>query len=807
MRLTRLKLTNFRQHRDTEVVFREGLTGVVGPNGAGKSTLLEAVAWAIYGAPAARGTNDTIRFLRAEGRAPVRVELDFALGGHEYHVRRSLTAADVFLDGGEDPVATSVRGATEYLERRLGMSRSEFFNTYFTGQKELQFLAQMGPAERGRFLGQVLGFERLRVAQERLRVRRNELRHEATGLRAGLPDPAVLRERRQAAASSEKEARAAAERAETRLADARKAVEELAPKWEQAQAEQERRRDLEHRLELARRELVDVEREIARAAEELKASAGAEADLAPLREALAGMPALAKRVEQLAERSRLAERRKALAEREQAVVVELKELGEKLAARDQAPELAERFRGEIDVLRGELDATVKDGTDQRDAWQQSRQEVETRLQTYRDRTAELQQQLDQLREEGPEGTCPTCKRPLHDHYDQVMRQLEDEWVTLVQDGKWLKQRQKQLVSPPEALGKAEARREELTGLMDRKREKLQRCEVAIDERKALAADVEQRDAELERLRGELAGLPADYDAEAHRAAEQRLAELREFEKQAAKLEEQLSRRERVQKQHDEAAARRDAVTATGKELRAELDALAVDRKAFDVLRAEQEGATEVLRRAELDATEKHERHEGAVRAVEQAREAEAEYQEKAKAAAALELEQRYHTELDNALTELRGELNARVRPELGQLASTFLTEITDGRYNALEVDDSYNVLVLDDGEEKPVISGGEEDVANLVLRLAISQMIAERAGHVLNALIMDEVFGSLDVDRRDNVVQLLHRLTDRFEQVILITHIETIVDSLDHVVRVSFDENTGASTVREEVTRVAVPAS
>jgi exonuclease SbcC len=807
MRLTRLKLTNFRQHQDTEIVFREGLTGVIGPNGAGKSTLLEAVAWAIYGASAARGTNDTIRFLRAEGRAPVRVELDFALAGHEYRVQRSLTAADVFLDGGESPVATSVRGATEYLERRLGMSRTEFFNTYFTGQKELQFLAQMGPTERGRFLGQVLGFERLRLAQERIRVRRNELRHEAAGLRAGLPDPATLKERRQAAESAEKDAHAAAEQAETRLTESRQAVETLTPRWQKAQAEQDKRRDLDHRLEMARRELVDAEREIARAEEELKSSAGAEADLAPLRDALSAMPELTARVERLAESSRLDVRRKALGEREQTLVAELKELRDKLEARRQAPELAERFRREIDVLRDEREATAREATEQRDEWQKSRQEVETRLQTYRDRTAELQQQLDQLREEGPEGTCPTCKRPLHDHYDQVMRQLEDEWETLVQDGKWLTQRQKQLRDPPETLTKAESRREELTALMERKREKLQRCEVAIEERSALAADVEQRTAEHERLCTELAGLPADYDPEAHRAADRRLAELREFEKQAAKLEEQLSRRERVEKLRAEVAERRAQITETGTRLRAELDALAFDQDAFDALRAEHDRAAEALRQAELDATEKRERRDGAARAVQQAREAEAEYHEKAKAAAALELEQRHHTELDNALTELRGDLNARVRPELGQLASTFLTEITDGRYNALEIDDAYNVLVLDDGEEKPVISGGEEDVANLVLRLAISQMIAERAGHVLNALIMDEVFGSLDVDRRDNVVQLLHHLTDRFEQVILITHIETIVDSLDHVVRVAFDEESGASEVREEVARVPVTAS
>lgn len=70
MRLTRLALTNFRQHVDTVLNFRPGLTGIIGPNGSGKTTILEAIAWAIYGAPAARGVKETLRFNRAPGRAP-----------------------------------------------------------------------------------------------------------------------------------------------------------------------------------------------------------------------------------------------------------------------------------------------------------------------------------------------------------------------------------------------------------------------------------------------------------------------------------------------------------------------------------------------------------------------------------------------------------------------------------------------------------------------------------------------------------------------------------------------------------------
>ncbi len=219
---------------------------------------------------------------------------------------------------------------------------------------------------------------------------------------------------------------------------------------------------------------------------------------------------------------------------------------------------------------------------------------------------------------------------------------------------------------------------------------------------------------------------------------------------------------------------------------------------FESVRAEHEAALARLRAAELRATELRGASSAAAEALETARKAEAAYRERRVALHRLELELRHHTELDDAFTQLRGELNARVRPELSELASGFLAEITEGRYTALDIDESYDIVVLDEGEEKPVISGGEEDIANLVLRLAVSQMIAERAGYPLSILILDEVFGSLDLERRDSVVQLLHRLEDRFDQVILITHIETIREGLDHVLRVSYDEKTGASVVTVE---------
>jgi exonuclease SbcC len=185
----------------------------------------------------------------------------------------------------------------------------------------------------------------------------------------------------------------------------------------------------------------------------------------------------------------------------------------------------------------------------------------------------------------------------------------------------------------------------------------------------------------------------------------------------------------------------------------------------------------------------------AEQARESARRARAELVRVQQRAALLEGERSLHDELDTAFGDLREELNDRLRPELSELASGFLEALTDGRYAALELDDDYAVQVLEDGVPKRVLSGGEEDLCNLVLRLAISQMIAERAGQEFSLLILDEVFGSLDESRRENVLALLRRLHDRFEQVMVITHIEDVREGLDRVLMVTYDAERGRSAV------------
>src|SRR5438105_3506067 len=49
MRITALRLRNYRAYEDLDLELAPGLVGIYGPNGSGKTTLLEAITFALYG--------------------------------------------------------------------------------------------------------------------------------------------------------------------------------------------------------------------------------------------------------------------------------------------------------------------------------------------------------------------------------------------------------------------------------------------------------------------------------------------------------------------------------------------------------------------------------------------------------------------------------------------------------------------------------------------------------------------------------------------------------------------------------------
>jgi exonuclease SbcC len=125
----------------------------------------------------------------------------------------------------------------------------------------------------------------------------------------------------------------------------------------------------------------------------------------------------------------------------------------------------------------------------------------------------------------------------------------------------------------------------------------------------------------------------------------------------------------------------------------------------------------------------------------------------------------------------RDHLVARIGPELSHEAEALFRELTDREYDDLRIDESDLSIQIADGDSYfPIerFSGSEIDLANLALRVAISAHLSRVSGADVGLMVLDEVLGSLDQERKDLMVQAMGRLSARFHQLFVITHAEQV---------------------------------
>lgn len=798
MRIHSIRLCNFRQHVDTRIEFDAGITGIIGPNGSGKSTILEGIAWALYGMPAARGTRESIRSYRAPPRASVKVELDFELGGHRYLIARGLTNAELFLDGSAAPIATSISAVNDLLHRRLGMSHQEFFNTYFTGQKELGVMAAMGPAERAKFLSRVLGYERLRDAQDLVRKRKSSIESETKGLRAGMPEPEIVM---RALGDAERRLAIAEQRVETTTGaqqSARLVLDELLPRWEAMQREREMLQALVSELRVAENERASRARDLERIDREHAEVTAARDELARLTAELIPLASLEAELRELERAFNEESRRGTLAESIRVAEQELATLAARRAEIETAPALEAESNEKLAQTRAELEDTVAKFETLHAAWLNDLQDAKTKRDGLLAQLRDVEKQREHVVSLGEDGICPICTQKLGTHMREVLDLFDTQIEEIKFNGKFYRQRIDQLAAMPAEVAALDARRRELFEEVTKFERRLAKVQAAVKELASVTRDVAAKQTRFDALAAELATIAVQYDAARHAEVRASVAHLAPLAARAAKLATQIERESLLGEERERVRVTLAHIDEAIGLLTARRSAMGFSEETFVALRERHDAAAAALHEAELASATANAERTAAYTAKESAELAREELARAEAQLAELTRDRRLHEELDRAFGEIRTDLNQEMRPELSDRASTYIRDLTDGRYSEIELDDQYNVIVLEDAIPKPVISGGEEDLANLVLRLAISEMIAERAGQAFSLLILDEVFGSLDETRRHNVVDLLRRLQDRFEQVILITHIETVREGLDRVVSVRYDEESGASMVHTD---------
>ncbi len=128
-------------------------------------------------------------------------------------------------------------------------------------------------------------------------------------------------------------------------------------------------------------------------------------------------------------------------------------------------------------------------------------------------------------------------------------------------------------------------------------------------------------------------------------------------------------------------------------------------------------------------------------------------------------------------------------PEIEAAANALLARMTAGRMHVRfntqretqggDVRETLDIQIADELGTRAYenFSGGEQFRVNFAIRVALSQLLARRAGTQLQTLIIDEGFGVLDTAGRERVVEAIKAAEDDFQRILVVTHIDELKDA------------------------------
>ncbi len=504
--------------------------------------------------------------------------------------------------------------------------------------------------------------------------------------------------------------------------------------------------EIEQRLEAETSDLVAIRERHTEAQKILQKTEG---DFAAVREKMVKLEDLRARF--LREREstqsasvRLEERRRRLKDATSTISLAEEDLAKVLKPLSASRSLDEAIavgKRQVAMERERLAAKHEEARAVEVAWREAVSKAAAERDMAKSQYAHLEKRVLKVGELEGGSDCPTCGQALGESFEQVRKHFQGEQRALAAKVRDLERACKEIQTEPESVAKIGAERIEIDQKLKQAEAKLQELQLCVQ----LQAKIESLRKELETVQGEI------KLAEEHtRLASERMAELRFSEEDYNREKGAFDASQRLVE-----VARLQRVRLEGE----------VNTKGALVERTRAEIQKFTERQIEVER---------------------------------LRRDVRLCDECDRMVTEFRKYVNSSIRPRMAELASEYLADLTDGRYTAVELAEDFTPTVVEDGEAKSVISGGEEDILNLCMRISLSHMLAERAGQHFSLLMLDEVFGSLDEGRRGNVLALLEKLRNRFEQIIIITHLDDIKDGVQHLIQVDYDEMSGSAFVRSE---------
>ena len=130
--------------------------------------------------------------------------------------------------------------------------------------------------------------------------------------------------------------------------------------------------------------------------------------------------------------------------------------------------------------------------------------------------------------------------------------------------------------------------------------------------------------------------------------------------------------------------------------------------------------------------------------------------------------------IEDAIPEIEQEANNLLAKLTNNQAQIFIESLRDLKSGGTK--ETLDIKISDDTGIRPyeLFSGGEAFRIDFALRIAVSKLLARRAGTALQTLIIDEGFGSQDDEGLSQIMDAIYRIQDDFAKIIVVSHLPSM---------------------------------
>lgn len=846
-----LRISGFLSYRDpVELDFNSfSLACISGHNGAGKSSLLDAITWVLFGEARGRST-DLINSHQDVKSAEV--ALSFEYESNVYRVQRSLPRGKATMlefqvrdkDSWKPLTEKTVRDTQARIEQTLRLDYETFINASFFLQGRADQFTQKRAAERKAVLSTILGLEVWDTYRERTTEKRRALESDVVEIegRTAEIDAELSEEGARQSRLMEIEGKL------RQLSAARTAQESLLENIKKnAVLLDEQRRlatTLSASLERSRLALAGLETRLA----EKEADRTSYADLVSRAKEIESVhKAWQKNRRELEEWDRTAmefrehnEKRQPLLREIDAERARLEEERRSLLIDEEA---ARNQQSGVGALKSEIE-TARKSLEESESRVKERIKLEGERNAGRERQAALKVENDvlkidmhQLKEriqtlKSADGaTCPLCGQELsREHRKSTLKQLEDEGGEKGDRFRANKSAaenlEKQIAgfeSQIAKLANAEKERLDHSKMLSQLTERIDRLQSLVKEwdktgRKRLAEVTKELEREsfasdsrkqLAKLDKELARL--GYDASAHDARRKEELDLRRVEEDHRKLDSARQILKQIEGEINNISAeienRKSEISEQENSFNKAVRALTEsESKSPDVHEAE--GKLLALREDENKVRDETGAARQKVEVLSTLRMRKTDYEHQREElnrgiARHKSLERAFGRDgvpallIEQSLPQIETKANDLLeRLSNGQMSVRFVTQEAYKDKKRDDLRETLDIQISDSAgtRDYEMYSGGEAFRVDFAIRLALSEILAQRKGARLQTLVIDEGFGSQDAEGRQRLIEAINLVKIDFAKILVITHLDELKDAFPN--RIEVEKTERGSTIQ-----------